>query len=657
MKLIDSIYRKCSSYYKKHQFVVKLMLVILISVAAFVFGMIQMGDSYSYVDYTGAAPEGKLTENIKSGQVIEQKFELLNNNVIGVSVCFATYESTVTAGNITASVTDSKGNIVSETELSATAIKDNSYLDILFESSDKLIMDETYTLNLFFQNIDHQSIACWLSPDDQLVMMEIETGRDLFSISYILVMTGFIVLVYAVYIMVYHFKESLWKIYIPVGLFLGLLYLMIIPVFGVPDEPSHLYSAYQVSNNIFGIDESEDGSIMMRRDDAESGLQHAGINRLYYDKYYAKITNFFVDNEEMVLTTNKTVPTYSYLYYACGLGMTIGRLLHLGTVPMYLLGALFNFLVFFAAVTYGIKKIPFGKMVVFLWAFLPMTLQQASSYSYDAIILALSVVVISLSLNLAYTAKEKCKKSEWIVLFICVMLLVPAKSFALLPLCMLPFLIYFKKYKESKKILYYTLGLIGGIILVVIGLKLIAILGGANVKEVTENGVATIYTGEQGFTVGYLLQHPKTLFCLLWNTVYYKGDFYFNTLLGNSLGWFEINIPLFSVLPYFVMLIIASMKKKQEPLYLSKRAKFYLCILAIAGIGFACAGMLLTWTPITNKWIEGVQGRYFLPFIILLFLSIRSNKIEVDTDVDKKITFSAVWLQMLIFLFIYLRAL
>ena len=89
------------------------------------------------------------------------------------------------------------------------------------------------------------------------------------------------------------------------------------------------------------------------------------------------------------------------LYLPAVLGMTLGRLLHLGTVPMLLL-ARWCSLLFFAVMTYlGMKKLPFGKTTLFLLAILPMNLQQCTSFSYDAVITGVSFRYICWCISLA----------------------------------------------------------------------------------------------------------------------------------------------------------------------------------------------------------------------------------------------------------------
>lgn len=672
MKYIKLLCDRCGEFYEKHQFKIKLIMILLISFVPILYGWLRMGDSSAYKDLFLSSAEGNLTDKIKNGDVIEQDFTILDDSVQGVAVCFATYQSKVTEGKILAEILDEEGNVFCSTELPATNIRDNEYLDIMFDTGQITKKEEKYTLKMTFDGIENQSVVCWLSDDyayseyamkingvkDEavLVFREISNGKDVFYQFYMGIMFLFILLIIVVYFMIYRFQLQLWKVYIPVGIFLGILYLMIVPIFAVPDEPSHAYTAYQVSNGMLGIENSADGTIVMRKDDAENGFAITGINRHYYNEYLVKLTNFFVDHEELVTTGNKPVKTYPYLYFFSALGLTIGRLLHFAPIVAFLLGRLCNLVVFIIAVTYALKKITFGKAVVFLWAILPMTLQQASSYSYDAIIFSLSVVIISLSVRLAYEKTENIKRSEWIILWVCVMFLAPTKSFALFPVCALFFIIYFKKYKEGKKSLYYTLGVMGTIVLFIVGLKIISMMSGID-SVYGKSGNIIKWANEPGYTVGYFLHHPKELFSILCNTIYLKGEFYFETFLGSSLGWFELNIPLITVLPYFILLIIAGMRKKDELVYLSRKMKIYFCGLAVLGIGFACAGMLLSWTPVSYTWIEGVQGRYFLPFVIMLFLSVRSEKISVDKSVDNKLIFSGVWLEMLVFLFIYIRAL
>ncbi|MEI3525097.1 MAG: DUF2142 domain-containing protein [Eubacteriales bacterium] len=98
------------------------------------------------------------------------------------------------------------------------------------------------------------------------------------------------------------------------------------------------------------------------------------------------------------------------VYLPAILGMTLARLLHLGTVPMLLL-ARWCSLLFFALMTYfGMKKLPFGKITLFLLAILPMNLQQCTSFSYDAVITG--VIFLYICYCIALTYEERNRRSR-----------------------------------------------------------------------------------------------------------------------------------------------------------------------------------------------------------------------------------------------------
>lgn len=64
------------------------------------------------------------------------------------------------------------------------------------------------------------------------------------------------------------------------------------------------------------------------------------------------------------------------------------------------------------------------------------------------------------------------------------------------------------------------------------------------------------------------------------------------------------------------------------------------------GYAFASGGMLLGWTEKGLQYIDGVQGRYLLPFAILAFLSLRSDKLVADKSLDNHLVFNTVWLDV-----------
>ena len=155
---------------------------------------------------------------------------------------------------------------------------------------------------------------------------------------------------------IYYYDQkhiSLAKLYALFGTAMGLVFMIMIPIYVVPDEPVHIMSAYSLSNKIMGI-KDEEGSTLLRVCDLEMPEVVSYQNVETYDAYYNRVTAETGDTSLQGTRAPKTdAPFYSYLPAA--IGLTIGRLLNLNTVMTYLLGRLFNLIVFVILMCFAIK--------------------------------------------------------------------------------------------------------------------------------------------------------------------------------------------------------------------------------------------------------------------------------------------------------------
>ncbi len=653
-----------------HQRFLKFIGVLIASLIIFIYGYMIITENEVYQECLRQGQEGNVSILLQTGDEIIQQIPVYDRSISGLKVLFSTYGNEITAGEIYIEIIDEKNQLYYETTVDATKITDNQYLEFEFSpitSSSEMVI---YTLCMTFNDIEKQTICVQMTDKnvydeltfsingdndaaDIVVWEKLDSRNNRFLQAFTIVMALAFGVVSCAYFMIYKFNMRVHHIYLFVTISLGLIYMMIIPVNTAPDEEFHVYSAYSVSNSMLGIDNSSNGTIMMRADDADYIYYGKIENRTFFERYYALLKEVFAENTAIVETMHIPVYDYFHVYFFSGLGITVGRLLNLSTLWVLLLGRLFNLAVFVWGTYYAIQKIPFGKMIVFIWALLPITMQQAVSYSYDSLVLTLCAIVISLSLKLAYGDTSNITKVEKSLLFICILLLAPTKSLAITPLCTLPLLAAFRKEKEQKNIIFYTVSMI---VISLVVIWLIRIEPVNNALTVGNKGIthmaSTVFDG-RGYELEYLLKDPKNLFLIICNTVYKQWDFYLETFLGRRLGYFEIILPLHVVLPYFIMLIIAGVRKNNEPQYLSRKAKAFLILVVLLGYGFASGGMLLGWTHTNMQYVEGVQGRYLLPFAIPAFLIIRSGKLLVDEEVDRKLMFSSIWLEMLVVFCIY----
>jgi uncharacterized membrane protein len=103
-----------------------------------------------------------------------------------------------------------------------------------------------------------------------------------------------------------------------------------------------------------------------------------------------------------------------------------------------------------------------------------------------------------------------------------------------------------------------------------------------------------------------------------------NGGFYLASFVG-VLGWldapfrhgyYNLSLVMFSAL-FLATVVFAGVQNPARP---ADRASALAAFAASVGMVFA--SLYLTWTPVGNAIVEGVQGRYFLPLAPILALAL-----------------------------------
>lgn len=490
--------------------------------------------------------------------------------------------------------------------------------------------------------------------------------HDLYFFMTIGIVLVVIMLIYVAYYCLFVKKIAFEKCYLIVGIVFGIFFMVIFPPYSTPDEPTHMGSAYYVSNAIMGYENPVEDDDPLKIRVCELGAWGSGELNQYVsrDGYNITLANLFkiVDESENELvdsTLGHMSPFYAYLIPA--IGITIGRLLSWGVVPTAMLGTLFNMLFFVVSSYYAMKKIPFGKMILASYCLLPMTLHMVSSYSYDNPILTSTVVVVALGIRWCFS-EHKITTSEVVVYVVYSVLLFSTKGGVYAMFCLLPFLYGFSK-EHIKHIWknYKCQIIVGGAIvafswmlLMFPGVKRIILSEGKEVIAETEevqyqNYIA--WADAEGYTIGGVLSSPKSTIKLLLNTVVEKADYYLMTLYGQALGWFQVGIPYIVIFMYGAIGVLSSLSLDGNRL-LTGKDKLIVVFLALMSCGMIVVALLLDHTPITSSCVEGVQGRYFLPPYLACLFCIGGDSFRFKKNMDRELMLANVLLGAMMVLYI-----
>lgn len=635
---------------KKNYIGKALVIIFALLVTSFVFIWIRtIAYNNGVAKDIGIADDNHSVIEVADGMVLNQEFVNDASTIRSVLLKF-NISSSLKQGSVKTELVDVATD---ETIGSCTQpyenIADNNYTIFDMGSITGDIKDKALILRVTIQGIQPGELVMFAENQEQFCARIVPVGRDNFCILIDVAFVFLIIVIVASMCWILFGKNlKVENVFLFLAITLGFLMTLLIPTMSVPDEQFHMHAAYRLSNEMLGIEAEQEGYLMMRYSDDKANLMNEGLGRWYYNWYYDRAFED-IENPEVVHTGNYETYNTPYLYVVPAVGLTIGRLLGLNTIPTYLIGKWMNLLLFSFAVYYAIKRMPFAKTMVAVWALFPIMMQQVGSYSYDCGIYSLTVLVIALTINFMYGEGYESKKIRYIdmgLLALCAILLAPCKSFGIIPIAVLPLMLLakylwgrrdrIKTYFIEKKYRIVVLGAILALMLAIVAVVMLKVynilLAGADGQ-----GHYLTYLDQYAYPAGYYLKNPMDFILKIWTTLWIWGDRYLGQMVGSNLGWLEIEVPLVFVLPFLLMFMLAGVRKHDEEQCIGVVSKLWMVAMFMGVCVIACVGMLLYWTPMSSIAIIGIQGRYFLPGLILIGLSLRTNKISVSGEIDKGI--------------------
>lgn len=460
----------------------------------------------------------------------------------------------------------------------------------------------------------------------------------------------------------FFFYGKKWKmesLFVMAAAGFGILYLFVLPPLSAPDEVSHYISAYKLSNQMLGKTATEEhGLVYIREEDqwiediyGELSVDGASVEdgsvqpdvlgqtlteetyRLIHEKGWLGGEADGNSNEN-VISNQWTVRTTPLAYVPQALGMTLVRLFGAGSISLLFMGRLMN-LAFYVAVTYlAMKRLPFGKEVLFGVALLPMTLHLTGSMSYDTVILGLTFYFTAVCLDLAYE-KEQVRVRDSLTLAAVIFVLGPCKMVyaAVMGLCLL---IPVRKFGGWKR--YLTAA---AVVLAAFVVSMVLVNSQTIVTYATETETYVSWAEEAGYSFAQLLGNPKLVLRLFYNTLVWQAEHYHMTMIGAWLGNVDVvlEVPYLAVCWFTISLLLLTLRKPGEMIQIRGGQRIWVWVTCFGCAAAILFSMLLAWTPVSSRIITGVQGRYFLPILPVFLMSIKQDFAVLTRNRDREILF------------------
>lgn len=456
---------------------------------------------------------------------------------------------------------------------------------------------------------------------------------------------------------------------------LGGIYSLVLPPLSAPDEVSHYISAYELSSRLLGLEKADErGLILIRPEDAwledvtdvlaDDGTAGGGnekpviLGQILSEETYRRIheelsgENGAVHPEDIQNPPSQdtgplassyqfSVRTTPLAYGPQALGFVLARLLGFGSLGLLYLGRLFNLLFFAATGCLTIRRLPFGKTAVFAVYLLPMNLHLVSSLSYDVLITAFCGYFTAVCMDLAYKA-DKVKLKDVVLLAFLLAVMGPCKMVygVIAGLCLL---IPVKKFGGWGRWIASAAGVLGAFA----AAMAVVNLGTVSMYTQAEDSYIA-WAKETGYTFAELLHRPVHVLKMCYDTLAWKGTQLFEGMIGGSLGNQDpvLNTPTVIILALCAILVVLVLKKPGEEVMISTGNRLWIWFLGLLLLGALMFSMLLAWTPRSASMIEGVQGRYLLPFLPAVLLTFRGSRVVRTGSDDRGLLYAVMLMDL-----------
>lgn len=415
-------------------------------------------------------------------------------------------------------------------------------------------------------------------------------------------------------------KENL---YLLLALPFGIMMVFLNPPFaGVPDEKAHFLRTWSIAQGNTNC--NPDGEINKAALDLDEELKPIKISGSDDEKVsLGKIKRalFEKDSDEKVIFGGTVCGSNPLGYFPQILGIKSAEILNIPVLWGFYFARLFNMLVAVFVTYLALRLMPFGKIAIFFVALLPMTMQQYASLSYDALHISMIFLFIGFVIKISDN-KGKFTRNEKIGLGVAAVLAANVK-WGFIPILLLLFILPNNRFKEKK---YYWL-YVSSVILCGVGIFLIAQRGLVGSDGVMEG----IYPMEQFYLA---LKNPFDFLSTLFNTVYDRANFFFETFLYKS-GWLRRSMtPIFYVFTFFGLIFLV--KNEEDDVRLSTRQRLIIGSTFLISFLFVFFSLYVFWSKVGDSKIQGVQGRYLLSIFPLVVLAFYRSKFDFILNFIKK---------------------
>ena len=410
-----------------------------------------------------------------------------------------------------------------------------------------------------------------------------------------------------------------------IALTFGIIFSFITPPLWGYDEPSHFARSYQISKGqLLPIRDTPNfgGTIPVNLQTLEGYrnrdmLDPSQTNSIFETRVTDSWEYERLTNEQLALEEVNYPLTASYspvAYIGPTVGILLSKSINANLDIAILLARLFSLFTYVLLVFIGLYLIKGSnfKWAVFITALIPMTIFQAAVITADNITIGLSLLFASLLVYLWTKPRESKDTYYFAALTASGFLLALAKAnYSVLGLAV--FLVPNNIFKDKKRA--YLAKTICFVLIMAAAYLWSTTVDPSSAPPISQrpDGLAV----DPSLQIALVKNQPLDFILAIARSLYTMGDSYLTSLFAIE--------SKFSTLVTTVLLstlLISTLMFKDE-LGISKINRAFLAIPIVIGTGIIFLALYMGFTPVGSKLVGGIQGRYFIPYLLpaLIFIS------------------------------------
>lgn len=427
---------------------------------------------------------------------------------------------------------------------------------------------------------------------------------------------------------------SVAQIFLIIALIVGGVFVVKTPPLWGGDETSHYARAYEIAGGglvtphipypyggkSYGdrVPESVYNLIWHTNDDIQNDrrLTEYHTRRVDDVKGYAKYTNQKLGEASKDYFYPNTAAYSPLAYIPSAAALALSRAVNTTVGQSIFLARLFG-LLFYAGVVYLALKSLAGRRfawVLFAAALIPTAIFQASVISADLMANSLAILLVALVAKSLFDRRlSRIELLAAAAAAFTLPLVKPTYIFLSLAIMLIPGAAIRSHIKFNPHL---------------IKLALLALASGALLfwthstlgvsEEIRRMGIGPRWIAiDPSEQTKFVITHPWAAIAVFFRSLLLTDNDYLSGLFG-QFGFDFIQVPMASILTSLTAIFIAL--GLSEKIIASRQKIILAAVIFTAGVGSVFGTLYITFSNLREPVIEGVQGRYFMPFIPLLLL-------------------------------------